>query len=400
MSPSSTRLAAGSSSLPPILIATVVTLFLAYLTKQACFALGMGDSFYCHSDFGGVYFGRELAGGRYPYEPPALEYPAGLGLIEWLVSGVTTSGLGFVRLNMAILAAASVVTSWTLWRLTGRNAMLFAAAPTLALYAFLNWDMLAVVLAVAAVSAFVRRHDVPAGLLIGIGAAIKVFPGLLLVPMAAERWREGDRGAAWRIILAASVALVLINAPVAWVSFDGWAHFLRFNSARVVDWGALWSVACQTFGLSLCGDIPLVNMLSLVLFLVAAALTWVLVTRTAPDIPRWQLGFPLMVVFFLTSKVYSPQYSLFILPWFALVLPSIPLFLAYEAIDIGIYVTTFAWQQRLTGSGGLPLWPLNLFIVLRAGLLIVMLVAFARRAALNEIAATRLRADRRPRLPA
>ena len=400
MSPSSTRLAAGSSSLLPILIATVVTLFLAYLTKQACFALGMGDSFYCHSDFGGVYFGRELAGGRYPYEPPALEYPAGLGLIEWLVSGATTSGLGFVRLNMAILAAVSVVTSWTLWRVAGRNAMLFAAAPTLALYAFLNWDMLAVVCAVAAVSAFVRRHDVPSGLLIGIGAAIKVFPGLLLLPMAAERWREGNHRAAWQILLAAAVPVVLINAPVALVSYEGWAHFFRFNSTRPVDWGTLWSVGCQAVGPGLCQNLPLVNTLALASFLAGAAIAWVLVIRTAPNVPRWQLGFALTVMFFLTSKVYSPQYSLFILPWFALVLPSIPLFLAYEAVDVGIYVTTFAWQQRLTGSGGLPLWPLNLFIVMRAVLLIVILFAFARRAALNETAATRLRTDRRPQLPA
>ena len=225
-----------------------------------------------------------------------------------------------------------------------------------------------------------RRRDVPAGMLVGIGAAIKVFPGLLLLPMAAQRWREGDRRAAWVIMLAAAATLVLFNAPVAWLTFDGWAHFFRFNSTRVVDWGTIWSAACQTFGLGLCGDLPLVNLLSLVLFLSVAPVVWVLVTRTAPNIPRWQLAFPLMVIFFLTNKVYSPQYSLFILPWFPLVLPSLPLFLWYEAIDIGIYVTTFAWQEHLRGSGGLPLWPLNLFIVLRGVLLIVMLVAFARRA--------------------
>ena len=348
---------------------------------MGCFALGMGDSFYCYSDFGAMYNGRDLGGGRFPFSSPPLEYPAGLGLVIWLASAVTSSGLGFVRVNMVMVAVASLATAWILWRHEGRRAMLFAAAPSLALYAFLNWDMLAVVFAVAAVSAFVRRRDVPAGLLLGIGAAIKVFPGLLLLPMAAERWREGDHRAAWRIMLAAAVPLVLVNAPIAWVSFDGWAHFFRFNSTRVVDWGTLWSAGCQTFRLDLCGNLPLVNSLSLVLFLAAAPIAWVLVTRTAPNIPRWQLGFPLMVIFFLTNKVYSPQYSLFILPWFALVLPNLRLFLAYEAIDIGIYVTSFAWQERLVESGGLPLWPLNVFIVLRSVLLIMMLVAWARRAA-------------------
>src|SRR5687768_6434516 len=105
----------------------------------------MGESFYCHSDFGGIYNGRELAGGRFPYWAPPLEYPVGLGLILWLTSTVTASVLDFVRVNMAILAVASVVTSWILWRHWGGRAMLFAAAPSLALYAFLNWDMVAVV---------------------------------------------------------------------------------------------------------------------------------------------------------------------------------------------------------------------------------------------------------------
>jgi uncharacterized membrane protein len=204
---------------------------------------------------------------------------------------------------------------------------------------------------------------------------------LLLVPLLAERLRERNRPAAVRLALAAAVPLALVNVPVVWASFDGWTYFLRFSSTRPVDWGTLWSVGCQTFGGGLCANVPLVNMLALAAFLAGAILAWGLITRFAPHVPRWQLAFPLMVIFFLTNKVYSPQYSLWILPWFVFVLPSLPLFLAYEAIDIGIYVTTFAWQQRLTGSGGLPLWPLNVFIVARAALLIAMLVAFARRVA-------------------
>lgn len=381
LSPSSRQSSPERSSLPTILIATVATLFVAYLTKQACFAIGIGDTFYCHSDYGALYYGRELAGGRFPYLPPALEYPSGLGLILWLASAITSTGVGFARASMVFVAIACFVISSLLWRHVGQRALLFAAAPSVALYAFINWDLVAVVFGVAAVVAFVHRRDVPAGALLGIGAAIKVFPALLLVPLLADRWREHDAPAAWRILAAAAVPVLLLNAPVAWVSFDGWAHFLRFNSTRPVDWGTLWSAGCQTFGLSFCANVPLVNTLALAAFLAGSTLAWVLVTRAAPHIPRWQLGFPLIVIFFLTNKVYSPQYSLWILPWFPLVLPSVPLFLAYEAVDIGIYVTSFAWQQHLAGPGGLPLWPLHVVLLVRAVLLMVMLIAFTRRAA-------------------
>ena len=370
-----------SASLPAILVATIAVLFVGYLTKQACFALGIGESFYCFSDYGGLYLERDLAGGRFPYFPPALEYPSGLGLIIWFTSAVTSSALEFVRLTMAIAAVAGIVIGWLVWKQVGRRALMFAAAPTLALYAFLNWDLIALVFAVAGIVAFSRRRDSLAGAMIGIGAAIKAFPILLLLPMLADRWRYGERRAAATLLTCAVATVFALNAPVMWASFDGWAHFLRFNSARPADWGTIWSAGCHAFGSGLCANIPLVNAISLIAFVAGSILTCVLVLRTAPHLPRWQLGFAILVMFFLTNKVYSPQYSLWILPWFALVLPSIPLFLAYEAIDIGIYVTTFGWQQRLTGSGGLPLWSLHVFLALRAVLLVTMLVVFARRSA-------------------
>lgn len=370
-----------SASLPTVLVATVATLFVGYVTKQACFALGLGDSFYCFSDYGGVYYARELAGGRFPYSPPPLEYPAGLGLIIWLAATLSSSGLGFARVNMVFGCAAGLITAVILWRQAGRRALLFAAAPSLALYAFLNWDLIALVFAVVGIAAFLRRRDALAGTMLGLGTAIKAFPALLLVPMLAQRWREHDRRGSARLLIAVGAAVAVLNVPVAWASFEGWAHFFRFNSARPVDWGSLWSVSCQTLGLGLCDNVALVNTWALIAFLIGSTVAWMLVTKTAPHIPRWQLGFPLLVIFFLTNKVYSPQYSLWLLPWFALVLPDVRLFLGYQAVDIGIYVTTFAWQERIRSAGGLPLWPLDLFIVLRAALLMMMLMCFARRAA-------------------
>jgi len=365
----------------PVLMAAIGTVAVAYISRQMCFDMGSGAVWYCYSDYGPVYAARELAGGRFPYGVPALEYPAGLGLILWVASAVGGSAVGFARISMALSATAALAIAWMLWRLTNRRALLFAAAPTLALYAFLNWDLIALACAVAAIAAFALRRDGASGFWLGLGTAIKIFPILLLLPMIVQRLREGDVRRAMWLAIGAALPIVLLNVPVAWASWDGWAYFLRFNSERVVDWGTLWSAGCQTFGSSLCGNIPLVNTLSLAVFAVSAVLVWLLVTRTAPAIPRWQLAFPLLVVFFLSNKVYSPQYSLWILPWFALALPNVRLFVAYEVLDVAIYITTFGWQQRLAGDGGLPLWPLNVAVAIRAVLLLTMVAAFARRAA-------------------
>jgi hypothetical protein len=362
----------------PVLMAAVATLAVASVSRQVC---SEGLAWYCYSDYGPVYVTRELAGGRFPYGTPSLEYPAGLGLILWLASAIGGTAAGFARVSTVFCAGAGLAIVWLLYRHTGRRALLFAAAPTLVLYAFLNWDLLALACAIAAIAAFAARRDAACGLWLGLGAAIKVFPALLLVPMVAQRLREGDWRRSARLMAGAVLPVVALNVPIAWASWDGWMYFFRFNSERVVDWGSLWSAGCHTLGSSLCSNIPLVNTLSLVVFAAGAVLVWVLVTRAAPNIPRWQLAFPLLVVFFLSNKVYSPQYNLWILPWFALVLPSVRLFVAYEIVDIAIYVMTFGWQQRLAGDGGLPLWPLNVTLVLRAALLLVMVAAFTRRAA-------------------
>jgi uncharacterized membrane protein len=375
------KLASNPSEFAPILIVTLVTLVIAYATKQACFMFGAGESFYCFSDYGPVYSALDLTGGRFPYTLPAIEYPVGLGLVVWLAAAVTHSAADFARVNMLFASAAALAIAWILWRDTGRRAFLFAAAPTLAMYAFLNWDLVALVLAIAAISAFRHHRDLSAGLLLGLGAAAKAFPLLLLVPLVAERLRANDRRAAARVAIATMAPIAALNIPVAWGWFEGWSHVFRFSSTRPVDWGTLWSVGCQATGTTACADVPFMNTLTLAAFLAGSVIAWVLVTRTAPRIPRWQLGLPILVVFFLTNKVYSPQYSLWILPWFALVLPSVRWFLIYAIVDIGIYVTTFGWQQHLAQSGGLPLWPLNLFVLARAAILIGMLVAFARRAA-------------------
>ena len=381
MSTAPRKLASNPSEFAPILIVTIVTLAAAYATKQACFMFGSGESFYCFSDYGPVYAALDLTSGRFPYTLPAIEYPVGLGLIVWLAAALTNSAAEFARVNMLFAAAAAVAIVWILWRETGRRAFLFAAAPTLALYAFLNWDLVALVLAIAAISAFRHHRDLSAGLLLGLGAAAKAFPLLLLVPLVAERLRANDRPAALRIAVATIAPIAALNIPVAWGWFEGWSHVFRFSSTRPVDWGTLWSVGCQATGANTCADMPLMNALTFAAFLLGSAIAWLLVTRAAPHIPRWQLGFPILVMFFLTNKVYSPQYSLWILPWFALVLPSVRWFLIYSIVDIGIYVTTFGWQQHLAQSEGLPLWPLSLIVVVRAAVLIGMLVAFTRRAA-------------------
>ena len=60
------------------------------------------------------------------------------------------------------------------------------------------------------------------------------------------------------------------------------------------------------------------------------------------------------MVFLLTNKVYSPQYGLWLLPWFALALPNPTLFVLFELSDVAVFVTRFTWFGRLAADSGDP----------------------------------------------
>jgi hypothetical protein len=96
-----------------------------------------------------------------------------------------------------------------------------------------------------------------------------------------------------------------------------------------------------------------INLWSVIAFVASFGLLLVLKTLREPGFPRWTLGFPLIACFLLCNKVYSPQYSLWLLPWFALVMPSWWAFAAFEVADVAVFVTRFReFFPVYLGEGG------------------------------------------------
>ena len=81
------------------------------------------------------------------------------------------------------------------------------------------------------------------------------------------------------------------------------------------------------------------------------------------------------------GKLYSPQFGLWLLPWFALALPNLRLFVAFQLTDVAVYVTEFSWLGGGVEGGlaGLPLGAMQLAILARAVVLVLCLVSWVRR---------------------
>ena len=380
-------------SLALVLACLAGTLALGVVVKAPCasgdWADGRQYERLCYSDIVPLLGTEQLGAGRLPYLDPCDrslpgecdEYPV---LSMWtmrLASGVSGNDIPrFFFANVILLALAAAVAALCLYVMAGPRALWFVLAPTLLVYAFINWDLVAVAFATAATLAYLRRRDVWAGVLIGLGAAAKLYPALVLIPFVAGRFRAGEPERGTYLTWAAVGAWLVTNLPFALASPGAWWEFFRFNSARAADWDSFWFIAChRATGEFTCGGIGVINVASVVLFVAIVAVLWRWKASREPGFARWTLAFPVLIVFLLTNKVYSPQYGLWLLPWFALALPDLRLFAAFELADVAVFVTRFSWFGELAGFGGLPIGAFEAAVVVRAVVLIACVVAWVRR---------------------
>lgn len=355
--------AATPLSLGVVLALTLISLSMGLLTKRPC-ALRWGEMRrLCYSDVIVLYEKEYLSGDRLPYLDPCPaaagpycdEYPVLTMYVMRVAAWGSSSSGEFFYVNAALIAVAALVTSWCLYLIGGSKALYWALAPTMVIYAFINWDVLAVMFSTASLLAFLRRRDRLAGALLGLGAAAKFYPLLLLVPFIATQLREHRRDRMKPLLVGAGTTFVLANLPFALAAPEGWARFFRFNADRPADWDSLWYILCRQpeGGVPCPWSAELVNVGALGLFVVLSALVWLARRARQPDFPRWTLAFPVYVVFLLTTKVYSPQFGLWLLPLFALAFPHFGLFAAFTVADIAVFITRFLWLGRVGAQLGL-----------------------------------------------
>jgi uncharacterized membrane protein len=307
----------------------------------------------CYSDIPYLYTGRGLAAGYLPFSDngdryPALEYPVLIGYFAYGAAVVThvlsgspdldarkqvsgdqiyaepgvsaESSLYFV-VTAVLLAPFALLAAWFLGGVHRRrpwDAMLFAASPALVLAGLINWDLLAVAALAGALWAWSRGRPVLSGVLIGLGAATKLYPVFLLGALLVVCIRRRRLPAFTAATVAAAVAWLAVNLPAMLYGFDQWKVFWSFNDDRGADLGSVWLV-WQQMGHTVTPGF--INAVSLGFF--AAVCLGVLVlglaARRTPRVP--QLALLVLVGFLLVNKVYSPQYVLWLLPLVALARP-------------------------------------------------------------------------------
>ncbi len=345
-----------------ILLLTALTFALGMASKTGCYKAGWSDAEHitypqmCYSDLPPLYTARGLADLHWPYadspqvtDPetgvvrdryPAMEYPVGISYWAWGTAWITQAMMGvdphdpdrdlsaeakvYTAVNAVGFAALALAAAWFLVAAAGRrpwDAAGFALAPVLALTAIINWDFLAVTLVAATIWAWSRGRLRLTGVLIGLGAAAKLYPLFLLGAVLVISLRRRRVRDFVLVALTAGAIWLVVNLPAILGSRPRWNLFWTFNSERPADLGSIWMAVQQLSRDAITFSPQVINVGSWIFFGTWCLLVLVLGLR-APAIPRFaQLGFLIVVGFLLINKVYSPQYVLWLLPLAVLARP-------------------------------------------------------------------------------
>ncbi|TWE14016.1 putative membrane protein [Prauserella muralis] len=412
------------------LLLAVVALTLGWFGKAACIQQYVNDQgqaeldwrsgrpyvAMCYSDIVPLYAAERLdREDTFPYatswvenagtereQVRYMEYPVLTGLFQWVNAKLTHAWTGvaaagwlpgalpvavYFNLTALFLAVAWLVTVWAVARTARRrpwDAALVAASPLVIVHAFTNFDTLSTAFAAVGLLAWARRRPALAGVLLGIGAAAKLYPLFLLGPLLVLCLRAGRVREWGRTALAAAGTWLAVNLPFMVFTPDGWAEFFRLNTERGMDPDSIYNVVSYFTGwagfdgaLSF-GETPTwLNAVSGALFLLCCA-GIAYIGLTAPRRPRVaQLCLLVVAAFLLTNKVWSPQYSLWLVPLAVLAIPRWRLLLAWMVVDALVWAPRMFYYLGVDNKGLPEGWFLGTVVV--RDLVVVLVCALVIR---------------------
>jgi len=392
------------SPFPFLVIPVAIVVAAAALTPTAEFARNQGDVRLYFDD------AKAIADGQTPYTEVPLEYPP-LALVPMLVPYIVAPGgtptfeeytwlfagweavlvlaLGLVLLRIARLGGIETRRRDPGWTVAWRLPILVAGA---ALAIAWRFDLFAALLLAIALWATLANRPTAAGIALGLGALVKLFP-IVAVPALALAWlppREPSRLIRFGLATFATVVVGLL--PFLAIAGAGALSFLGYQAQRGLEVESVGAgivlldglirgqpvethspfKAVEVFGPLATTWLALLPAMTLGGFGVLAVASWRRFRseldafgRVKPDTLTTVAGATVMVLL-ATSKVFSIQYVVWLVPVAAL-LAGWRFWLAAAMVALTMPIHPFLFAG-LVNQGALPILVLNL----RNALLVVL----------------------------
>ena len=265
----------------------------------------------CYSDLPALFGERGMAENQWPYasDTNAVEYPVITGLVMYATSFVAHSPISYFNFNALLLALLFIAVVLITRKIKPELAYLIPVAPAMIASLYINWDLWAIATMMLAIYWFDRKAYLYSAIAISISISTKFLPVFLMLPIIFILWRSNQIKEMVKYVLTTLIVWTAINLPFALTTPTGWWRFYKLNLDRQADWGSLWLAMNQlSLGLSnlnyLAILLLLIGMTSVVIFLFEL--------KNTPTLAS--VAFIVLSAVMIASKVYSPQYVLWLTP--------------------------------------------------------------------------------------
>ena len=335
----------------------------------------------CYSDIPALYGERGLDKGVWAYNngENSVEYPVVQGAIMWASAKLIPDGVNNYFYGSALLLALLFIfIALIVFRIRPEFGYLLPLAPAAIASLYINWDLWAIAAMMLAIYWFDRKQDYASAFALGIAISTKFLPIFLLIPIALIYFRREDllKFVKYSAVVVATFAAV--NLPVALTTFDGWWRFYSLNLNRGSDWGSLW-YALSNLGL----DLTHQNYLSVLLLLIAITLFSLFFLQTVDVLKLAHVALFIMVAVMAVSKVYSPQYVLWLVPLAVIALidkRDLAIFWFWQGAEVLYHLAIWQHLASVTGAKfGLPVVAYSVITLIRIGASIALVVRLAAR---------------------
>jgi uncharacterized membrane protein len=335
----------------------------------------------CYSDLPALYGSRGLDKNAWPFtsDDNSVEYPVVTAMVMYVTSFVANSPVSYFNVNIIFLMLLFVATVLLVRKIRPEFAYLVPVAPAMIASLYINWDLWAIATMMLAIYWFDRKQYLHSSLVMGLSISTKFLPIFLLIPIAFILWRDAKVRELVKYVAVVAGTWIAINAPFALTTPTGWWRFYRLNLERGADWGSFW-LALQQLGFSLTN----LNYLSILLLLIALTTVAILLFELKYTPTLASMAFIVLASVMLASKVYSPQYVLWLTPLAAIALTNkkdLHAFWLWQATELIYHVAIWQHIASVTGAKlGLAATPYAVLTLVRIGGTIYLMVVLARRA--------------------
>jgi uncharacterized membrane protein len=335
----------------------------------------------CYSDLPALYGSRGLDKNAWPFtsDDNSVEYPVVTAMVMYVTSFVANSPVSYFNVNIIFLMLLFVATVLLVRKIRPEFAYLVPVAPAMIASLYINWDLWAIATMMLAIYWFDRKQYLHSSLVMGLSISTKFLPIFLLIPIAFILWRDAKVRELVKYVAVVAGTWIAINAPFALTTPTGWWRFYKLNLERGADWGSFW-LALQQLGFSLTN----LNYLSILLLLIALTTVAILLFELKYTPTLAAVAFIVLASVMLASKVYSPQYVLWLTPLAAIALTNkkdLHAFWLWQATELIYHVAIWQHIASVTGAKlGLAATPYAVLTLVRIGGTIYLMAVLARRA--------------------